>query len=164
MSSSRDDAGEVAGAVDPYRAFTEGRIKHLDMIQAVVSRLAGNSFAVKGWALTVAGAFLGFAVSRREPRLALLGLLPVIVFWGLDAYFLQAERMFRALHERVREHDEEVPAFFMAATDRRFVERVAREDRERLSWRATWSRPTLVAFYGALVLAAVLIAVTTRGG
>jgi hypothetical protein len=37
-------------------------LKHLEFIQAVITRLANDSFLRKGWALTVAGAFYGFAV------------------------------------------------------------------------------------------------------
>ena len=32
-------------------------VKHLELIQAVITRLANNSFLMKGWALTVTGAF-----------------------------------------------------------------------------------------------------------
>lgn len=31
--------------------FSDARIKHLDMVQAVVARLGGNGFVVKGWAI-----------------------------------------------------------------------------------------------------------------
>jgi hypothetical protein len=34
-----------------------GWLKHLEFVQAVITRLANNSFLMKGWALTVAGAF-----------------------------------------------------------------------------------------------------------
>lgn len=36
----------------------EKKLTHLEMIQAVITRMAGNSFARKGWAVTlVAGLF-----------------------------------------------------------------------------------------------------------
>lgn len=38
-----------------YESFEDQRIKHLDMLQAVIGRLGNDSFLVKGWAVTVAG-------------------------------------------------------------------------------------------------------------
>jgi len=35
------------------------------MVQAVITRLGNDSFLVKGWAVTVNGVFLGFAVSSK---------------------------------------------------------------------------------------------------
>jgi hypothetical protein len=32
--------------------------KHLELIQAVISRMAGNSFLLKGWSVTLAAALL----------------------------------------------------------------------------------------------------------
>ena len=31
----------------------EKKIKHLEMIQGVINRMAGNSFALKGWSVTL---------------------------------------------------------------------------------------------------------------
>jgi hypothetical protein len=61
-----------------------------------------DSFLMKGWALTVAGAFYGFAVKGTAWQVAAIGLMPVVVFWGLDAYFLRQERLFRGLYDQVR--------------------------------------------------------------
>src|SRR6202035_2155742 len=68
---------------------------------------------MKGWALTVGGAFFGFSVKDLNPRIAAVGLLPVLCFWGLDAYFLSRERMFRRLYDAVRTSDPHVEPFSM---------------------------------------------------
>jgi hypothetical protein len=52
----------VSQRTGEYEGFDEHRLKHMEFIQAVVGRLASNSFFVKGWAITVAGAFIGFAL------------------------------------------------------------------------------------------------------
>ena len=75
--------------------------KHLEFIQNVIARLANNSFLMKGWAITVAGAFYGFGVQQKLWELAAIGLLPALSFWWLDAYFLRAETMFRCLYNSV---------------------------------------------------------------
>ena len=48
-------------------------LKHLEFIQAVITRLANDSFLMKGWALTVAGAFYGFAVKGTSGKWRLSG-------------------------------------------------------------------------------------------
>lgn len=44
-----------------------------------------------------------FALSAKDAdhRFVLLAYFPVIVFWGLDGYFLHQERLFRKLYEEV---------------------------------------------------------------
>ncbi|MFA5342935.1 MAG: hypothetical protein WC381_03095 [Kiritimatiellia bacterium] len=85
----------------------EQRIHHLDMIRAVISRMAQNSFTLKGWALTlIAGTF---ALSAKETNHGFLfiALFPAVAFWGLDAYYLRLEAKFRQLYDEVRMMSEE---------------------------------------------------------
>ena len=77
-------------------------VKHLEFIQAIVTRLATNSFLIKGWALTVAAAAFGFAVNRVDSRIAIAGSVVTVGFWLLDAYYLRQERLFRHLYNYVR--------------------------------------------------------------
>ncbi len=82
---------------------TELIIKHMEMIQNIVVRMANNSFMIKGWSLTIISALLGLAASAKNSSLAYIAYLPAIAFWGLDAYFLSQERYFRRLYSKVRE-------------------------------------------------------------
>jgi hypothetical protein len=77
--------------------FDDDDRKHLDLIQGVIGRLAGNQFLIKGWTLTVAAAVFGYAAVHRQWPVALLGIAITLGFWGLDAYFLRQERLFRHL-------------------------------------------------------------------
>lgn len=82
--------------------FLEKKIKHLEMIQNIINRLAGNSFALKGWAVTlIAGLFI---VSENEVNkfYFYIAYLPICMFWGLDAYYLLQERLYRELYDEVR--------------------------------------------------------------
>jgi hypothetical protein len=135
-----------------YEDFDDNRVKHLEMIQGVIARLGGNSFLVKGWAVTVSGAFMGFAITGKEWELAAAGLLPVALFWWLDGYFLRAERLFRGLHEAVRTSDEIAP-FFMAATRKD----LALAQPTKASWKEVLFSLTLIGFYGALTVAALIV-------
>lgn len=150
----------------PYQAMSDNRIKHMEMVQAVIARLGANGFLVKGWTITVAGAFSGFALSTNSPSLAFTGGATTAVFWALDTYFLRAERLFRALFDQVRKHDAEVEPFFMGATGESFVTRVREgktaSDNSVGSWVRTALRPTLSIFYGALITASLFVGIQSR--
>ncbi|UJA20479.1 hypothetical protein HJD18_09845 [Thermoleophilia bacterium SCSIO 60948] len=134
-------------------------MKHLELIQAVITRLGNDGFYVKGWALTLAGAALGFAVAQSRWCLALVGLVPVVAFWGLDSYYLRAERQFRALYECVRRGDPKVPPFFMAAPASGFLSGLSDKESVPLAWRSVVFSPILRVFYLALVASIITVAV-----
>ena len=142
-----------------YDEFDAGRVKHLEFIQAIIARLGNDAFLVKGWAVTVTGILLGFAVSQEDGWLAAVSAVPTLAFWGLDTYFLRAERLFRALYEATRAGLLEAPPFFMAATEAAFVAAARKRDPAAGSWLKTATRPTLWIFYTALLVAAALVGV-----
>src|SRR5579872_7393748 len=75
--------------------------KHLEFIQAAISRMGGNSFQMKSWNVALATAAIGFAAAKdSHPRAAMLALVPSFVFWLLDAYYLGLERAFRVLYDQ----------------------------------------------------------------
>lgn len=86
----------------------EDRRHHLQLAQGVVTRLATNSFLVKGWGLTVASALFGFGSARAEKPLVALGLLVTVSFALLDAYYLFLERSFRKLYDAIRRDEVEL--------------------------------------------------------
>jgi hypothetical protein len=74
------------------------RLKHLEMLQQVIARMANNSFLVKGWSITLISALLAFATKDKMAAMAWIAFLPLISFWLLDGFFLYQERLFRALY------------------------------------------------------------------
>jgi hypothetical protein len=159
---ANESSGAVPGETPGRLAFDEHRLKHMEFIQTVVARLAGNSFFVKGWAITVAGAFIGFALNGDDVRLALAALVPTIAFWGLDASFLKSERLFRTLYDQVRSGDEQVEPFYMSATSSEFVRRVrhgqTNSDPSAASFWRTLLRLTISWFYLPLIAASCIVA------
>ncbi len=93
--------------------LSDHQVRHLELIQTVIARHASSSFLVKGWSLTVAGLFYGFAVKELNWRVAAVSLMPTVAFWWLDAYFLRQERLFRYLYEDVRQSPGTVSTFSM---------------------------------------------------
>lgn len=83
-------------------------IKHLEMTQAVVNRLANNSFLIKGWSMTVLTAAILFTPkSESDSKYLILSfIIPIVGFWILDGYFLWQERLFRGVYDDVRQQKE----------------------------------------------------------
>ena len=81
------------------------KMKHLEMIQDVIKRMASNSFMLKGWAVTLVAGI--FALSSKDSNLlfSLISYIPIIIFWGLDSYYLMQERRFRALYDFIRKQE-----------------------------------------------------------
>jgi hypothetical protein len=131
----------------------DSTIKHLELIQAVITRLAQNSFTYKGWTITLVAAIFALAVKElRSPYLPAVALLPTLAFWGLDAYYLRQERLFRALYNAIRMTSEPAPvgqAFSMDTAP--YSSQVA------TWWQTCWSK-TIGWLYGPI---AVVIMVVT---
>lgn len=84
-------------------------IKHLEIIQGVVNRLAHNSFLIKGWSMAISAAtilFLARVDSTNSVYLTLSFLVPVLGFWMLDGYFLWQERLFRGIYNDIRNQED----------------------------------------------------------
>lgn len=64
--------------------------------------MAQNSFTVRGWCITLVTALVAFATQSQSAVIALSGLIPVALFWALDAYYLRQERGFRVIFDAVR--------------------------------------------------------------
>jgi len=89
--------------------ITDQRVEHLKLIQAVVTRMADMSAALKRYCITVTAAALALAAGTQIAGIALLAAPLVAVFWALDAMYLRQERWFRDLYDRAAE--DRVPLF-----------------------------------------------------
>lgn len=79
----------------------ENKIKHLEFIQSTITRMNQNSFQIKGWMITLVSALLALYASSEKVVYILIAIVPAIVFWFLDAYYLQQERRFRGVYNDV---------------------------------------------------------------
>ncbi len=86
---------------DTKTAFSNDQVKHLEFIQKVIDRMGSNSFQMKSWMLVVATALLGSYANTLNKNFVLLAIFPTIIFWFLDAYYLQQERKFRGVYDDV---------------------------------------------------------------
>lgn len=134
----------------------EKKIKHLEMIQGVINRMASNSFALKGWAVTLVAGIFALASKDSDKMYFLIVYVPVVVFWGLDSYYLLQERLYRALYGKVRKMDEEEIDFDLNANREEF-----KNDRKN-TWANCMLSSTEKWFYIPMALICTIVIVLTH--
>ncbi len=83
------------------KKFSSEEIKHLEFIQDVITRMNGNSFQMKGWMVAIVSALLAIYASTQNNRFVLVAIVPTVIFWFLDTYYLWQERKFRGVYDDV---------------------------------------------------------------
>ncbi len=125
--------------------------KEIDLIQGVITRMANNSFLLKGWLISLIAVILALSketiVATDLTYFNFTICLPVVVFWYLDAFFLHKERCYRKLYEWVIENRKNTDDFLYSLNYMRFEKQVDS------IWKIMLSK-TLLPFYG-LILAIV---------
>ena len=102
----------------------ENKLKHLEMIQGIINRMASNSFALKGWSVTLVAGIFALSSKDANEIYFLIAYIPIIVFWFLDAYYLKQERLFRELYDKVSKiSDDNLVDFSMNTSE--FKEKVS---------------------------------------
>ncbi len=132
----------------------EKKLKHLEFVQAVINRMARNSFMLKGWTVILVAAIIAFVARGGDAEYIIAVYFVVVAFWVLDGFFLSQERLFRGLYDHVRQLDEDAIDFSMDT-------RAYRVD-GRNGWIRTMFSRTLVIFYvcvGLVVLAIPVLGV-----
>ncbi|MDO5980897.1 hypothetical protein [Flavivirga spongiicola] len=80
----------------------ENKLKHLEFIQSIITRMNTNSFQIKGMSITITAALLALTASDYNILYVSIVYFSLFVFWGLDAYYLSQEKGYRELYEEVR--------------------------------------------------------------
>ena len=120
----------------------ETTMRHLELVQSVVSRMATNSFLLKGWSVTLAAGLFALAAKDSRAEFLIVAYLPTVAFWALDAYYLRQERLFRCIYNAVRK-GEKVEPFTLDTGP--FNERT-------YNWFRTLVTPSIIAVHGTIVL------------
>ncbi len=123
--------------------------KEIDLIQGVITRMANNSFLLKGWIVSLIAVLLALTkdtiVATQLLYFCVILLIPVFVFWYLDAFFLHKERCYIKLYEWVISNRQTSNDFLYDLNYRRF------ENQVHSIWKIMRS-DTLGLFYGFIVL------------
>ena len=129
----------------------ERKLKHLEMIQGVINRMAHCSFLLKGWSVILVSGLFALAAKETNPLFVYLAYLPAIAFWILDGYYLFQERLYRKLYGEVRTMEPDEIDFGMNAS--RF------KGQDGATWPKSILSKTMLLFHGILVLTVVVVMV-----
>lgn len=123
------------------------KIKHLEFIQNIISRLSNISFLLKGWGITLLAALFTLAAKDANAKFYWIAIFVLVIFWLLDSYFISIERRYRALYDQVRKKDENTIDFNLDAS-------IVNNKKATLYW-CVISRP-LLFFYGSILIIIML--------
>lgn len=128
----------------------EKKLKHLEFIQGIISRMGGNLFYLRGWVITLVAGVLVLLSQIGDGRMPIIFLAFItILFWAYDGYFLSLERNYRKLYDKVRMMKEEDIDFSMNVSN-------FKKDWDS-SMPACIFSPTLRYFYGPLLIAILYV-------
>jgi hypothetical protein len=126
----------------------DAKLEHLRLIQAVITRMASNSFLLKGWGVTLISAIFALAAGKSNRSFVFIAFFPAIMFWILDAYFFWQERLFRKLYDHVRTLDSANTDFSMDTT--LFTKTTN-------SWVEVFFSKTLFIFHGTVIAIIIIV-------
>lgn len=68
-------------------------IKQIEILQGIISRMAGNSASCKTWSLTIVTGIIALSIEKQCIPIW-ISLVPTIMFFALDSFYLGLERDF----------------------------------------------------------------------
>lgn len=144
--------------------------KELDLIQSCITRMANNSFMIKGWTLTLFVALITFFNLKNLPDIILIFALisVVLLFAYLDSFYLWQERKYVKLYSDVIEKratgdfsklynlstkDYDSETIFDVIRNKRYKLEYLKENPKNYlrAWWNAQKRNTIGIFYGSLI-------------
>lgn len=146
---------------------SEDHRKHLEFIQAIITRMASASVHAKSWLLPVVTAAYGFALTQRSGSIAILGLVAVALFAYVDAQYLKSERQYRKLYLHVVNDRKSIPLYSLDPKQAQAIEAENAVSKWGTLFRDWWpGRYQLLSwsvapFYGVQFLVGVCVLIRT---
>ncbi|EGR1463598.1 hypothetical protein D7151_06225 [Vibrio cholerae] len=134
--------------------MNESKLKHLEFIQNVISRMNSNSFLLKGWSITLVSALFALAAKDANINYVLISYIVLPVFWVLDGFFISTERAYRVLYTEVSLKEESEINFSMDASC---------FSKGGNSWISGVISKTLIPFYGISIAATLMVMFLIKG-
>lgn len=78
--------------------------KEIDLIQSCITRMAQNSFMIRGWFVSIYAVILALLPEKVNLFLMCIALVTVdLIFWYLDGFFFRTEKVYRKIYDWVLE-------------------------------------------------------------
>ncbi len=129
------------------------KLKHLEFIQAVITRMNTNSFLIKAWSISIVSALFALSAKDINVNFVFIAYFSIPLMWLLDGFYLSQERKFRDLYNSVRVKDEGNIDFSMKTKN---------YDTCKNSWMGSTFSRTLLLMYFPLTLVVCLVMVILR--
>lgn len=126
----------------------DNKLKHLEFIQNVITRMNSNSFLIKGWAITLVSALFALAAKDANFKFVIISYIPIVIFWILDGFYISQERQYRDLYKEVAAKAENAIDFNMDASGFCKGDRI---------WVAGVFSKTLLPFYGTSIVITLIV-------
>ena len=114
------------------------KLKHLEFIQNIITRMNSNSFLIKGWSITLISALFALAAKDANISYVLITYVVIPVFWLLDGFFIATERQYRDLYKSVAKKKEAEIDFNLDASS---------YNKGKNTWLSGVFSKTLIPFY-----------------
>lgn len=147
--------------------------KEIELIQACITRMASNSFSMKGWHIGIISALFAFFFNKETINMNIIFIIIAVVtlaFWYLDSYYLMLERKYRwkyawVITNRVNQKTPTSDYLFDLNPDKMNMWEVNKESKgykaaERTQKAAAANKNGLVRWYRLMEVANVMISNT----
>lgn len=126
----------------------ENKVKHLEFIQNIITRMNSNSFMLKAWTITLVSALFALAANGSNMDYVLVSYIAIPVFWILDGFYISQERQYRSLYAEVAKKNQSEIDFSLDAT---------KYNKGKNNWISGILSKTLIPFYGISVIATLIV-------
>ena len=129
------------------------KLKHLEFIQNVITRMNTNSFYIKGWTVTLISGL--FVLSAKDSNISIIQICYFVIpiFWCLDGFYLAQERRYRALYHEVTLKSNQDIDFNMNASDKVKINKC-------IDWFCGIFSKTLIPYYVICIAAVIIVHIT----
>lgn len=127
--------------------------KEIDLIQNCIQRMSNNSFLIKGWLITIIAGVVTLSHENMNVSIFLILVFATIIFWGLDAFFLQTEKKYRKMYTWMLEQRK------LNSRELQYDLEPKRFDNQVESVFKIMFSPTLAGFYLCVLIAVIFVAV-----
>jgi hypothetical protein len=128
--------------------MADNKLKHLEFIQNIITRMNSNSFMLKAWTITLVSALFALAANDSNMDYVLVSYIAIPVFWILDGFYISQERQYRSLYTEVAKKNQNEIDFSLDTSD---------YNKGKNNWVSGILSKTLIPFYGISIIATLIV-------
>ena len=140
-----------------YKLEGYNKVSYLNMLQNIITRMAGNSAIMKGFASTIIVGVLGLTVANMvEWYHIAISLIPMISFVYLDIYYLKMERKYRNLYALISRPDTYIDHYYSLDLKNKVFKKYEKTIYEKTEIYRLIISHSIAGFYGWFIITSIL--------